>query len=347
MKAIQQPGFKLAIVTTVLATVVIILGSFTRLVDAGLGCPDWPGCYGHLLWPNQADEIAVANQNYQNAKPVDIEKTWPEMVHRYFAGSLGLFILGLAIMAFKRRSNISYPWRLPIVLLVLVIWQAVFGMWTVTMKLLPQVVTIHLLGGFATFSLLVLLSFRLSAWRWQPDDYVKQQILKQQRWIYIGLVLVLLQIMLGGWLAANYAALACVELPTCLSGEYFPKADYISGLNPFQQLGDNTIHQTYEGGILSFEARVAIHIVHRVGAFVVTAYVLWLMLRLMQLGFVPLNRYSQVVIGLLMLQILLGLSNVYFSLPLVVAVAHNYVGALLLASFVLLSGHLYLMQRQD
>ena len=149
---LNKPGFRLAAGATLFAVFVVGLGAFTRLVDAGLGCPDWPGCYGHLLWPNEADEIAVANAAYPDM-PVELDKTWPEMVHRYLAGGLGLLILALAAIALRHREKDSYPFRLPLLLLILVIWQAVFGMWTVTLKLWPQIVSIHLLGGFTTLTL--------------------------------------------------------------------------------------------------------------------------------------------------------------------------------------------------
>ena len=148
-------GFYLALFSWILAAGVVMLGSFTRLVDAGLGCPDWPTCYGHLTWPDEAHEIVAANQAYPDM-PVERGKAWPEMVHRYFAGTLGLFILALSIVAMRHRSVEGYPFRLPMLMLLLVIWQAMFGMWTVTLLLWPQVVATHLMGGFTTFTQLCL-----------------------------------------------------------------------------------------------------------------------------------------------------------------------------------------------
>lgn len=342
----HQKGFVLALFATVFATMVIMLGAFTRLVDAGLGCPDWPGCYGHLLWPNQADEIAVANQKYVDAAPVDIAKTWPEMVHRYFAGTLGLLVFALMVMAFKHRSNPNYPWRLPIVLSLLVVWQAIFGMWTVTMKLLPQVVSIHLLGGFTTFALLGLFSLRLSNWRWQSGHTIAQQLINSNKWVLVGLALIVMQIMLGGWVAANYAALVCSGFPDCLNGTYFPEADYKAGFNLFQQLDESSGQTSYEGGILPFDARLAIHIMHRMGAIVVVIYWMVLIYRLFRLNYSPLSHWLKVIAGLLVLQIALGVSNIVLVLPLYIAVAHNLVGALLLASVVILLGHIYFIRKE-
>ena len=159
-----KPGYRLALFATALALLVVLLGAYTRLTHAGLGCPDWPGCYGFIGVPQSAEQLAHAEQHYPQA-PVEVHKGWNEMVHRYFAGSLGLLILALAIQALRRRREPGQPLKLPLLLLGLVTLQAAFGMWTVTLKLWPQVVTAHLLGGFATLSLLLLLTLRLSA-RW-------------------------------------------------------------------------------------------------------------------------------------------------------------------------------------
>ena len=153
---------RLAAAGVILALVVVVLGAFTRLVDAGLGCPDWPGCYGHLLWPNESHEIIAAEEAYPHA-PVDQAKTWPEMVHRYFAGGLLLLVTAMTLLAWYRREP-ALVRRLTLALLILIICQAAFGAWTVTLKLWPQVVTAHLLGGFATLSLLWLV-FLWGGWR--------------------------------------------------------------------------------------------------------------------------------------------------------------------------------------
>lgn len=157
----RKPGFVFAIAALALGFVVVILGAYTRLVHAGLGCPDWPGCYGFFSVPRSDSAIELAQMRFPD-DPVESFKAWAEMIHRYAATLLGMVIMGLAIFAITQRKRPGYPTGLSIGLLVLVICQGMFGMWTVTLKLWPQVVTAHLLGGFATLSLLLLLCLRLS-----------------------------------------------------------------------------------------------------------------------------------------------------------------------------------------
>ncbi len=316
--------FRLTVAATLLASVVVILGAFTRLVDAGLGCPDWPGCYGHLTWPTSADEVAHAEARFPDA-PVEHDKTWPEMVHRYFAGALGLLILTILVCSIQgRRQSSGIPVKLPILLTVLVIVQAAFGMWTVTLKLWPQVVTAHLLGGFATLSLLWLLVQRSGRFAWQAAGDSLRRLRNLRVWAMLALVLVVVQVALGGWTSSNYAALACPDLPTC-HGEWWPAADFIQGFNFFQHVGPN-----YLGGLLDNHARTAIHLVHRLGAVIVTLILLALVTGLW-LTRLPHARFmGAVVLMVLGLQVFLGVSNVHWALPLPIAVAHNAVGALLL-----------------
>lgn len=321
------PGFRLALIGVVLAAGVVGLGAFTRLVHAGLGCPDWPGCYGHLLWPNEEHEIAAANEAFPDMPVID-GKPWPEMVHRYFAGGLALLILAMAVMAIRHRDQENYPFRQPLLMLFLVIWQALFGMWTVTLKLWPQVVTIHLMGGFATFVLMVVMLQRLSRYHWRLPEPQLEKIISLKPWIILGIVIVALQITLGGWVASNYAALACPprEFPTCF-GSYWPEMDFVHGFNFAQDIGPN-----YLGGLLHNEARVAIHYMHRVGALITTAYLIFLAAICFARGFKPLSTLTSVMLALLAVQVILGISNVMMSLPLFIAVAHNVVGAFLLAA---------------
>ena len=319
------PGYELAVGGVLLAAGVVGLGAFTRLVDAGLGCPDWPGCYGHLLWPNDAQEIEAANTAFPDM-PVIAGKPWPEMVHRYFAGILGLLIFAQTIFAIKNRRDDSYPFRQTIFMAVLVIWQALFGMWTVTLKLWPQVVTIHLLGGFLTFVLLTVLVQRLSTYRWSLTEHQFHSLFSLRGATVLGLVLVFLQIMLGGWLASNYAAFGCPDFPKC-TGEWWPEMDVKSGFNIFQDIGPN-----YLGGLLGSDARTAIHFVHRLGAILTLVYLIYLGCRILA---VKIPQARTLVIGLwviLLIQVGLGISNVLYLIPLWNAVAHNLVGALLLAT---------------
>lgn len=333
----RRAGFYLALFSCFFAVVVIGLGAFTRLVDAGLGCPDWPTCYGHALWPKSETEVARANLAFPDM-PVEHDKTWPEMVHRYFATGLGVLAIALVWIAWRRRAE-QQPFKLPLFLLGFVVLQGLFGMWTVTLKLWPKVVTVHLLGGFATLALLWLLTLRLGArpWRLPLPDYLRLARLK--RWAALGLVIVVLQVALGGWTTANYAAVACPDFPTC-QNQWLPPMDFAHGFNVWQEIGPN-----YLGGALHNEARVAIHFSHRAGAVVTLVYLLVLagvLWRRAEAGAV--KGMAVAVAGVVALQVLLGVGNILFDFALAVAVVHNLVGALLLLVLVTLNYQLYTAQ---
>lgn len=301
-----------------LAIVVIILGAYTRLTDAGLGCPDWPGCYGHLLVPSSDAHVEAANAAYPE-RPVESFKAWNEMVHRYFAGTLGLCILAISILAWRQRDRMSM--RLPMVLLGAVCFQAMLGMWTVTLNLLPVVVMGHLLGGFTVLSCLFLLYLKL-----QPSDSPIEQ-LKAKSLLpvaAIGVAVLVGQIALGGWTSANYAALACTEFPVC-EGDWSARLDFSGAFSVPQA-------ENYEFGAHSYPERMTMHIVHRFGAVITACYLVWLAVRLYIGGsHSPFMRKAGLTLAaVLSAQILLGVSNIVFSLPLAVAVAHNAVAACLL-----------------
>lgn len=318
----HKPGYRLALFATLLTVVVVLLGAYTRLTHAGLGCPDWPGCYGFLGVPMSEHKQAIAEARFPEA-PVEVAKGWYEMIHRYFAGALGLVILVIAAQAVRRRAEPTQPLRLPLAILALVILQGAFGMWTVTLQLWPQVVTAHLLGGFATLSLLTLLTLRLSG-RFAP-----LQLPGRLRTLAAAcLLLVIGQITLGGWVSSNYAAVACVDLPTC-HGEWWPAMDFGKGFHLTQHIGPN-----YLGGQLDSDARTAIHMSHRIGALLVTLALLVLAWRLHA---ARLSRLSALLMLALAVQVGLGISNVIFHLPLLVAVAHNAGGAALLLVMVLIN----------
>lgn len=308
-------------IALILTFTVILLGAYTRLTDAGLGCPDWPGCYGHLLVPMKSDAVSAANLAFPE-RPVESFKAWNEMIHRYFAGSLGLLILTIFAVAFKN----SYSLKVRIVsslLVGLVAFQAALGMWTVTMNLMPVVVMAHLLGGFSLFTGLFILHLLL---RKQP----KTTAVSRHPLTLLAstaLVVLILQIALGGWTSTNYASLACTKLPICEPG--WEKRITISEAFSVPE-ADN-----YEFGVHPYEARMTMHVFHRMGALVSTAVLLVLIISLIR------YKSSNVIVSLttaltilLVLQVLLGISNVVFSLPLVVAVAHNGVAALLLVVLV-------------
>ena len=324
----RQPGFRFAAGALVLVFVVVILGAWTRLADAGLGCPDWPGCYGFAGIPMSEERIALAEMRFPDA-PVEVDKAWPEMIHRYFAGALGLVILGLAVQAWRRRDEPDRPLLLPLALVAVVAVQAAFGAWTVTLKLWPQIVVAHLLGGFLTLSLLGLLWLRLG-WKRPAVSGAMAGVFRRLRPLAVaGLVLLVVQIAIGGWVSANYAALACPDFPTC-QGVWWPEADFAHGFNVLQEVGPN-----YLGGLMYSEGRIAIHLTHRIGAIFVA---LALGVLAWKLAMTPrawhLRPLGLTLAGVLLLQILLGIANVVFSLPLLVATAHNAVGAGLLLTMV-------------
>jgi heme a synthase len=328
--------FRLAIAASCLAVVVVLLGAFTRLADAGLGCPDWPTCYGHLWVPSSEADIASANQQFADT-PVETDKTWPEQFHRIVAGTLGLLVLGLAVCAWRERRSMVKPHKLAYFLCVLIVIQALFGMWTVTLKLWPQVVTAHLLGGFATLSLLWLMVQRLGDYQWHLGTMPKLSGIK--RWAVVSLLIVIVQIMLGGWTSSNYAALACMDLPTC-QGYWLPDMNFSQGFNLTQHIGPN-----YLGGMLDNEARVAIHFSHRIGAIITAAVILFMAYQLWWMNTPQSRRWGLILISVLALQVGLGVTNILAAIPLPVAVAHNGVGALLLLVMVTINHRLFTLRR--
>lgn len=313
-------NYKLSLAALVLASVVVLLGAYTRLVDAGLGCPDWPGCYGFLTVPESELDIKAAEQIYPGT-PVETEKAWAEMVHRYFAGALGLLIALLAGLAIKNRSDEKQPLVLPLCLLGIVIFQAALGMWTVTLGLLPIIVMGHLLGGFITLALLLVLFLKIC------HDNTVAYGSPLRNLSLIGMIIVFLQVMLGGWTSANYAAIICTDFPYC-QGFLVPPLDF-SGA--FQTSSEGV--SNYLGGHMDNDARVTIHWLHRLGALITTLYISFLAIKLFTGGW---KIFAGWLMLILITQIGLGISNVVFSLPLPIAVAHNGGAAVLFLSLVAL-----------
>lgn len=308
---------RLAGVAALLALLVIGLGAWVRLSDAGLGCPDWPGCYGHWLGvPATAQEHAAAAARFPE-RPPETAKAWKEMVHRYAAGGLGVLVLALFVGAWRRQRR---PPPAESALLALVALQAALGMWTVTLLLKPVVVTAHLLGGMLTWSLLVSLALA-------PAPRVARGALRHLGTLAI--VAIMLQIALGGWVSSNYAGLACPALPTCPGSDgtpaWWPAADWQHGFQFTRELGE-----TAAGAPLPAAALIAIHWAHRLGALAVLLAVGAFAAALLA------NRRTRpsgaLLLGLLVLQIALGIANVRWQLPLPVAVAHTLGAALLLAA---------------
>ena len=313
------------LLTTLLALAVILLGAYVRLSDAGLGCPDWPGCYGRLTVPAGEAATAAANAAFPD-RPLEHPKAWKEMTHRYLAGSLGLAVMGLALTAWRRRA----PVRGPVLGLVgLVLLQALLGMWTVTLLVKPAVVTAHLLGGILTCAGLWWLALRQG-----PTVPLPAGARGLRTWALLALGLVLVQIALGGWTSSNYAALGCTEFPRCHSGAWWPATDFREAFVLWRGTGVN-----YEYGVLDAAARTAIHLAHRLGALAVVLAVGGLALRLATTGIPALRRVGIALGGMLALQVVLGIANVLGGLPLPVAVAHTG-GAALLACTLLSAVHL-------
>ena len=311
---------RLAVIAAIITFCVIVLGAWVRLSHAGLGCPDWPGCYGQLTWPVAVDEIETANQAFPE-RPFESSKAWREMVHRYLAGGLMLLVFAMNWLAWRGPEAFHKFRSLATALLVLIIFQALLGMWTVTLKLKPIIVMAHLLGGLTSFSLILWLMFSS---RRTYADKPSISIRRMRGSILTAIVILAMQIALGGWTSANYAALACPDFPTC-SGQWWPDSNFKEGFVMWREVGVN-----YEGGVLDQPSRIAIHLSHRIGAVITLVVLLTLSFRLLKIP--RLRSGGQVLIGLVLMQFTLGILNVVLYLPLPNAVAHNAGAALLLAT---------------
>ena len=304
----------LTLLTLFLTFDLIVFGAFTRLTDSGLGCPDWPGCYASAS-PLGAREHIDAAQTAMPTGPVTHSKAWIEMIHRYLASGVGLLILVMMALSWRlpRGAGAPSPW-LPTLTFVWVCVQGAFGALTVTMKLFPAIVTLHLLFGLGLLMLLA----------WQHEAYEPRPIAAPPRLrfaVLAVLVLALAQVALGGWVSTNYAVLACDEFPTCHGGQWWPKMDFAQGFQLWRELG-----QRAGGGWLGFEALAAIHMAHRVGALVVLSAMLALAWALRR----PARRWAQALLSLAIWQLGSGLSNVVLDWPIVAALAHTAGAALLL-----------------
>lgn len=305
-KRYQGITFFLALLTLI----VVMVGAYTRLSDAGLGCPDWPGCYGSLIVPDHT---------------IEKDKAWIEMIHRYIAGTLGLCVFALTALSFKRNSVLTSMRGLLGFTGLFIVFQALLGMWTVTKLLHPTIVMLHLLGGMAILSLVWLAYLRLGA----TQSFTVKPWLKIAS--LIGVIIVIIQIALGGWVSTHYAAFACPDFPTC-GARWWPALDF-SAFDIFIPIDRN-----FDGGFLNHPARVTIHFIHRLGALITTIYLLCLSICLWSL---PIKK---LILGLLLalsIQISLGIINIVALLPLWAAVLHNGVAALLLLSILTITYHLF------
>ena len=363
---------RLAWLAAIMTASTILFGAFVRLSDAGLSCPDWPTCYGRATWPQALHE--VLDHAATQIRPLETHKAWREQVHRILAGLLGFEVLGLALLATRRRqwgnaqvigASLLVALAIPLYMrgehvassllaiggeaillaaaarwsntdlsracaltLAVIIFQALLGMWTVTWLLKPIVVMAHLLGGLLTFSLLVWV-----AWRATNQPIRLADAPRLRGWIALGIALLGVQIALGGWTSANYAALACGnDFPTCV-GQWWPRHDFGEAFVLWRGIGVD-----YEGGILDGEARIAIQLAHRAMAVVVFFYLLGLALKLLRTP--GLRGWASLLAALTLLQVGLGIANVKLSLPLAIAVAHNAGAVLLLFALVSLLARL-------
>lgn len=317
----------LSVLTLFLTFDLVLFGAFTRLTDSGLGCPDWPGCYGSASPMGARAQIAEA-QAAMPTGPVTHGKAWIEMVHRYLATTVGVLIIAMTIMAWRRarrqgraggaqgvegaRRGAMSPWW-PTLALFWVCLQGAFGAWTVTMKLFPAIVTLHLLGGTGLLALLCVPAVGLSREARQQQATVISPGLRALLWLGLGLLV--LQVALGGWVSTNYAVLACSSFPTC-QGSWWPAMDFSQALQIWRPLG-----LLQDGSNISLAGLTAIHYLHRLAAYVVVAALAGLWWRL---GEVPALALQRRVLGaFLVLQVLTGLSNVVLDWPLVAAVLHT------------------------
>ncbi len=318
--------------TTVLTLVLVTFGAYVRLTDAGLGCPDWPGCYGKLSPAHAEQEISDVYEEAP-AGPVSEPKAWREMLHRYLASLVGAMMVAIVIQVFmkRRRDDLDVPdpsraIGLPLALLGVIIFQGLLGKWTVTLLLKPAVVTMHLIGGMLILAMLTWLSARFRRF---PAAGRPAEARLLRPWAILGLLVLGLQIILGGWVSANYAALACVDFPMC-HAQWVPNMDFANGFQLQRELG-----MTAAGAPLSNEALNAIHWSHRAGALLVFLY-LW-GLAYVAYSMYGLRGYGAAIMGTLVLQVALGITNIVAMLPLSVAVAHNAGAALLLMAVVMLN----------
>lgn len=304
----HRPGARLFLFTFLLAFVVILLGAFTRLTDAGLSCPDWPHCYGYVTAPHTESQIRDAMQQFPTAAPVDIKKAWTEMTHRYFAGTEGILILLLTGgILFARKARDLKSTGIAFLLIALLGVQVMLGMLTVTEKLRPVIVLSHLLTGLSILSVL---------WWAYLDIHFRSHSFYQRRtprrllpWMWAGLIIVAMQITLGGWVSTHYAGLACVDFPYC-NGKILPAMQW-NNLN-----GD----------------LITIHMLHRIGALVTAVYLfIYAHLLMRQPQF---KRTAIIILCLITAQITLGILNIIWLRPVHVAMTHQAVGILLLLTMI-------------
>ncbi len=313
----------LALFGATLALCVVVLGAYVRLSDAGLGCPDWPGCYGELTVPQSKSAIQQAQALHPN-KPIETAKAWKEMAHRYLAGSLGIVVLAIFILAWLCRKQSRVNPILASALLCIIIFQALLGMWTVTMLLKPVIVSAHLIGGLTTLAILTWIAHR----NWAQHNTI--QINPRLKLMIRGAILILLmQVLLGGWTSTNYAALACTDFPTC-HGQWIPEMNFNDAFHLTRELGQNT-----DGSNLTLPSLTAVQWSHRVGALITFIYIASLALQIIKIKLLRIT--TLFLITLLSVQVVIGIANLILHLPLALAVLHNLGAALLVMTIIVLN----------
>jgi cytochrome c oxidase assembly protein subunit 15 len=323
---------RLALIGAILCFGVVVLGGYTRLSDSGLGCPDWPGCFGHVAPTGSAEHYASS---------ADVRKAWTEMIHRYAATTLGIIVLIIAALSIRARHERGVSVGFALALTALIIFQGILGMWTVTWLLKPLVVTGHLLGGLTTFAMLLWLWLTLRA----HDRPVNGETVlagnrlvetgrRARLWAGVALAALALQVFLGGWTSSNYAAVACPDFPRC-QGQWLPEADYKDAFVLWRGLDKN-----YFRGVLDHPARVAIHFTHRLGAILATALLLFAAYATFRGPWRQARWAAVAVVAALMLQLCIGIFMVWRAFPLPLAAAHNAGAALLVAATIWLNRRL-------
>lgn len=325
---------KLVFVTLFLTFDLIIFGAYTRLTDSGLGCPDWPGCYGAAN-PLISHAAITAAEAAMPQGPVTHFKAWVEMIHRYLAASVGILILAQMVIAWSKRKQFAGAPKYATALLFFVCLQGAFGAWTVTLKLQPVIVTTHLLLGMGLFAMLVWLAARIQVTYLQSSTskqaliHVGYAALKLIWWARIAWLILLIQIVLGGWVSTNYAVLACSDYPLC-QGAIIPSMDFDHGFSIWRELG-----KTANGDYLSFSALTAIHWTHRNFAWLVILSSGYVAVRARNIG--GLKKIANGILIVLLIQFCTGLANILFSWPLAIALIHNGGAALLLGLLTVLN----------
>ncbi|TMO68214.1 COX15/CtaA family protein [Pseudoalteromonas aurantia] len=312
---------RIALFSCLLAALVVTLGAYTRLSNSGLGCPDWPGCYGFITVPTHATDVLLAESLFPNSQ-LEPKKAWIEMVHRYFAGCLGLLIAFLCIIAVRNKKQSVLPVKLVALLAVLIVLQGALGMWTVTLNLQPFVVMGHLLGGFSILAILSLVYFRVTNSQEPLEDRVSHYFN-----LTLGVLVILsIQIAFGGWVAANYAAPHCTGLPVCNNIELFSLESLFH-----LPLGK----ENYEYGVLPFDTRLSIHFVHRLWALVTALAIFAMAWKLYRVAVSKTFKIAVLwVVTLLLIQLTVGSAIVHLQFPLLLTLFHNFMAAMLLVSMV-------------